>query len=82
MAYDHGMFGDKEALEQALSTYMQELRDSRKAQGQNRIYTHGEKEFYARKQVMEQGVSVNEKTYAEMEMIAAYTGAQDLLPKK
>jgi len=82
MAFDHGMFGDKAELEKTLSTYMQELRDSKKAEGQDRIYTHGEKEFYARQQVIDQGVSLNEKTYAEMEMIAAYTHAENYLPKK
>jgi len=82
MAFDHGMFGEKDALENALSVYMQELRDSRKADGQDRIYTHGEKEFLARQSVMDLGIPVNEKTYAEMEMIAAYTGAESLLPQK
>lgn len=82
MAFDHGMFGEKEELEKALSTYMQELRDSKKAEGHERIYTHGEKEFLARQQVLEQGISLNEKTYAEMEMIAAYTGTEAFLPKK
>ena len=81
MAMDHGIFGEKESLEAALSQYMQELRDSRKAEGQNRIYTHGEKEFRIRQQIMEQGVPVNEKTYSEMEMISRYTGTEEFLPK-
>lgn len=80
MAIDYGMFGEKEQLEAALSKYMQELRDSNKAEGQDRIYTHGEKEFESRQKVIAGGVPVNEKTYAEMEMIAQYTGAQDYLP--
>lgn len=80
MAVDYGLFGDKAEMEAALSKYLQELRDSDKADGQNRIYTHGEKEFEARKRVMENGMPLNEKTYAEMKMIAAYTGAEALLP--
>lgn len=80
MAVDYGLFGDKAEMEAALSKYLQELRDSDKADGQNRIYTHGEKEFEARKRVMENGIPLNEKTYAEMKMIAAYTGAEALLP--
>jgi len=82
MAFDHSMFGDKEQIEKALSDYMQQLRDSVKAEGHDRIYTHGEKEFLARQQVLEQGVSVNEKTYAEMEMIAQFTGSTAYLPKR
>ena len=80
MALDHSIFGEKEALEAALSRYMQELRESNKAEGQARIYTHGEKEFYARQRVKAEGVAVNEKTYAEMKAIAEYTGTTALLP--
>ena len=82
MAVDYGVFGEKEDLEKALSQFLQELRDSNKAEGQDRIYTHGEKEFENRQRVLKEGILVNDKTYAEMEMIAAYTGASDLLPEK
>ena len=80
MAIDYSMFGDRQDLENALSKYLQELRESPKAEGADRIYTHGEKEFLNRKKVLEEGISVNDKTYAEMRMIAEYTGALDLLP--
>ena len=82
MAFDHGMFGEKEEMEKALSVFMQELRDSKKAEGQERIYTHGEKEFLARKAVLEQGISLNEKTYGEMEMIAEFTHTEEYLPTR
>lgn len=81
MAVDYSMFGEKEDLEAGLSKYLEELRQSPKAEGAERIYTHGEKEFENRKKVLAEGISVNEKTYAEMQMIAAYTGAEDLLPQ-
>lgn len=81
MAVDYGMFGEKEELEAALSKYLEELRQSPKAEGAHRIYTHGEKEFETRQKVMTGGIPVNEKTYAEMQMIADYTGATDLLPE-
>lgn len=80
MAIDYSMFGEKEDLEKSLSMYLEELRQSPKAEGADRIYTHGEKEFEARQKVLTEGISVNDKTYAEMQMIAAYTGAEDLLP--
>ncbi len=80
MAIDHSLFGEKEDLEAALSKYMQELRDSDKAEGQDRIYTHGEKEFINRQKARTNGIPVNEKTYAEMKMIAQYTGTQEFLP--
>jgi len=81
MAIDYGMFGEKEDLEHALSKYLEELRQSPKAEGADRIYTHGEKEFENRQKVMTQGIPVNEKTYAEMQMIAEFTGAMELLPE-
>ena len=80
MAVDYGIFGDKKEIEANLSRFMQELRDSDKAEGQSRIYTHGEKEYYAKQEVISNGVSVNGKTYDEMKMIAKYTGAEKYLP--
>ena len=81
MAVDYSIFGEKEDIEASLSQFMQQIRDSRKAEGQDRIYTHGEKEFYNRQRIREEGIPVNEKTYSEMEMIAAYTNTTPYLPK-
>ena len=82
MAIDYGMFGDKAEIEARLSKLLQELRDSEKAEGQDRIYTHGEKELIARERVLAGGIPVQEKTYAEMKMIGEYTGASAYLPKE
>lgn len=81
IALDYGMFGDKKAIEASLSKYLQEVRDSAKADGQERIYIQGEKEAEARERVLAEGVSLNEKTYAEMQMIAEYTGSTEYLPE-
>ena len=80
IALDYGMFGDKQAIRAALDKYLQEVRDSDKAEGQERIYIHGEKSAESRARVLREGVSLNEKTYDEMKMIAAYTGAEAYLP--
>ncbi|MBE6981358.1 MAG: Ldh family oxidoreductase [Ruminococcaceae bacterium] len=80
MALDHGIFGDKETLEKKLSVFLQELRDSQKAEGCQRIYTHGEKEFYAAKRIAREGIPVNPKTYEEMRQIGEFTGALPYLP--
>ena len=80
IALDHGMLGDKAEIETNLSKYLQEIRESAKAEGQDRIFIHGEKEAEAKERVLREGVSLNEKTYAEMEMIAEYTGATAYLP--
>ncbi|MBR5247540.1 MAG: Ldh family oxidoreductase [Lachnospiraceae bacterium] len=80
IALDYGMFGDKKEIEASLSKYLQEVRDSAKAEGEDRIYIHGEKEAEAKERVLREGVSLNEKTYAEMQMIGEYTGASEYLP--
>ena len=81
IAVDYGVFGDKAEIEANLSTFLQEIRDSEKAEGQTRIYTHGEKEYENHAKVLKEGIPVNEKTYNEMIKIGAYTGASDLLPQ-
>ena len=81
IALDYGMFGDKKEIEAHLSRYLQEVRDSNKAEGQDRIFIHGEKEAEARERVLREGVSLNEKTYAEMQMIGEFTGAAAYLPE-
>jgi len=80
IALDHGMFGDKQAIEASFSKYLQEIRESAKAEGQERIYIHGEKEAEAHDRILKEGVPLNEKTYEEMRMIGEYTGASQWLP--
>lgn len=81
IALDYGMFGEKKQIEDALSRYLQEIRDSEKAEGHDRIYIHGEKAEESRARVIREGVPLNEKTYAEMKEIAAAVGASDALPE-
>jgi len=80
IALDHGMFGDKKEIEANFSKFLQEVRDSAKAEGQDRIFIHGEKEAEAKERVLREGVYLNDKTYEEMKMIGEYTGASEFLP--
>lgn len=73
MAADYGMFGDREDLEARLAKLMKEIRESDKAEGQERIYIHGEKGEISKEEVLRNGVPVQEKTYEEMRMIASCT---------
>ena len=73
---DYGLFGDKKAIRARMSTLLQELRDSPKADGQERIYTHGEKELECAARYMKDGIPVNEKTLVEMREIAAELGIE------
>ena len=74
MALDYTLFGDKKAIKEHFSTFLQELRDSPKADGGERIYIHGEKEFESRDRKLIDGVPINEKTLDEMRMIAGFHG--------
>jgi len=74
MAVDPNVFGDAEAIKAHFSAYLQELRDAPKADGQTRIYTHGEKEVAAYSDRMANGIDVNINTVAEMADMAKYLG--------
>ncbi len=73
-AIDYGLFGDKPQIKARLSEFLQKLRDARKAAGQARIYTHGEKEQISRAEVRQKGVRVNPATLDEMRAIAQRRG--------
>ena len=81
IALDYGMFGDKSEIEASLSKFLQEIRDSDKAEGCDRIYIHGDKSAESRERVKAEGVPLNEKTYDEMIMIGRFTGAEEYLPE-
>jgi LDH2 family malate/lactate/ureidoglycolate dehydrogenase len=74
MAVDYGIFGDKKAIKARMSAFLKELRESWKAEGQERIYTHGEKEAEMMAGRLNGQIPVNEKTLAEMKNIAEKQG--------
>ncbi len=74
IALDYGMFGDKKEIRARMSEFLQELRESPKAEGCDRIYTHGEKEWESRERLQKQGIPVNDKTLDEMCQIASNVG--------
>ena len=75
-AIDPNIFGDAQAIREHLSTYLEELRESPKAEGAERIYTHGEKEVYAQKDRREHGIPVNVNTLREMVEFARFVGLE------
>lgn len=74
MAVDYGMFGDKKEIEGRMSDFLQKLRDSAKADGCARIYTHGEKESEAYMDRMKNGIPVNDSTLKEIRGICESLG--------
>ena len=74
MAVDYGIFGDKTLIKNNMSKFLQELRNSKKAEGQTRIFTHGEKEAETMAARKKGKIPVNEKTLEEMKTIAGNFG--------
>ena len=74
MAVDPKIFGDPAAIKEHLSTFLRELRESPKAEGATRIYTHGEKEIIAKADRLENGIDVNINTVAEMFDMCRFVG--------
>ncbi len=73
-AIDPAIFGDPAAIRGALSGFLQELRESPKAEGAVRIYTHGEKEIEATAGRMAHGIPVNENTMGEILDMCEFLG--------
>lgn len=73
-AIDYGIFGEKAQIKRSFSALLQELRESPKADGQDRIYIHGEKELESYAAKVKAGIPVNRKTFDEIQMIASYAG--------
>jgi len=72
IAINPAVFGDADAISEHLSTLLKELRESPKAEGQERIYTHGEKEVFAYEDRIKNGIDVNINTVAEMVDLCKY----------
>lgn len=65
-AIDYSLFGDKEETDRRLAAYLQSMRDAEPAQGQDRVYVHGDKEVEAERDVLAHGVGINPATYQEI----------------
>ena len=72
IAIDPAIFGDPEEIKEHFSTFLQELRDAPKAQGHDKVYTHGEKEGLATIRTAIEGVPVDVKTVIEMKQMSEY----------
>ena len=66
MAINPAFFGDPAEIKKHFSTFLQELREAPKAAGQERIYTHGEKEFESVAKVKAEGIPVLNGTMVEV----------------
>ena len=74
MVIDPKIFGDAEQMKKDMSVFLQELRESPKADGQERIYTHGEKEVAAIADRKANGIPVNDNTMVEVLDLCNFLG--------
>lgn len=72
MAVNPEIFGDATEIRKNFSCYLERLRESPKADGKDRIYTHGEKEVFAEKERREHGIPVNDNTMVELADLCRY----------
>ncbi|MBQ9009624.1 MAG: Ldh family oxidoreductase [Clostridia bacterium] len=80
IAIDYGLFGNRTEIRASFSEYLDRIRNSPKAEGCTRIYTHGEKEAECRKIRRTTGIPVNEKTLQELRNIAEELGCTASFP--
>ncbi len=73
-AIDPSIFGDADAIRHHLETYLNEIRESPKASGADRIYIHGEKEEEAYGIRLREGIRINARTLEEMKAVAEDLG--------
>lgn len=71
-ALDPAIFGDPAAIKAHFSRFLQDLRESPKADGQDRIYTHGEKEIAMTAKRRKEGIPVLEGTMVELFELCSY----------
>ena len=71
MAMDYGLFGGKAETRARFSRFLQELRETPRAEGCPRVWIHGEKELEGEARRRSEGIPMNEKTIAELRSIAA-----------
>jgi LDH2 family malate/lactate/ureidoglycolate dehydrogenase len=64
------IFGDSAALKNHVRGIMQHIADGAKAEGQDRIYIHGEKEALARAKSMRDGITLDDATCKLLESLS------------
>lgn len=70
------LFGDPAAIRRHFTYIIEEIRASEKAEGAERIFIHGEKEYEARERSLREGVRLGEATYQGLEELAREYGLE------
>ncbi len=76
MAIDPDYFVGKEEFKERMDQYIDILKNSEKAEGENRIYVHGEKEFEEHERREKNGVPLDAKTVESLTKISQEYGEE------
>ena len=74
------LFGNTEKIQNHVASILERVRTSPRAQGKDRIYIHGEKEFERRKKSLEEGVYLDPATWIRLDEFAAKFGLPRIEP--
>jgi LDH2 family malate/lactate/ureidoglycolate dehydrogenase len=74
------LFGDPKRLQDHIAGILDRIRNSRKAEGQERIYIHGEKEFERREKSLKEGVWLDPATWKRLDDYADLFDLKHLTP--
>lgn len=74
------LFGDAAAVQRHVAGILERIRSSPKADGQERIYIHGEKEFERRKKALQEGIWLDPATWERLDDYAEKFGVERLEP--
>ncbi|MDR0485225.1 MAG: Ldh family oxidoreductase [Elusimicrobiota bacterium] len=73
-AFSLSLFGNPNEIKEHIGGILSNIRNGEKAQGQERIYTHGEKEYEARQKNLAEGVPIDEPTWDYLKSLCADFG--------
>lgn len=70
------LFGEPRELRAHIGTILRDIRESETAEGQSRVYIHGEKESEARARAMREGVPIDDATWGLLASLCAEFGIE------
>ncbi|WP_366797213.1 Ldh family oxidoreductase, partial [uncultured Fretibacterium sp.] len=74
------LFGDAGAVQRHVAGILDRIRSSPRAEGQERIYIHGEKEFERREKALKEGIWLDPATWRRLDEYADKFGVERLEP--
>ena len=74
------LFGDAGAVQKHVAGILDRIRSSPRAEGQEHIYIHGEKEFERRKKALKEGIWLDPATWRRLDEYADKFGVERLEP--